>query len=121
MSTQSISYKGLQSEDFYYDGSSQLLQLQNDNLESRKVLEECVDGNMDWIYIKLHCRPNNAAQVSLQSGSNLLLHLRQNLEVAFGPESDFSTFQTPNIMDKKTAQVTDNMNNDNGATKKRSK
>lgn len=119
MSTQEISYKNIQEEDFYYDDISKLLQTQNDNMKSRKVVEECLDGNMDWIYIKLHCRPNSAASVSFQSGSNLLMHLRQNIEVAFGPESDFSTFQTSNKADKRTTQVADALNDQPSATNKR--
>ncbi|BAJ79015.1 hypothetical protein [Protobacilladnavirus chaelor] len=67
-----------------------------------------VDQNMDWIYIRLHCRPNNGTS---SLGSNFLFNVIQNVEVAFNPSSDFAAFQTINKADTKTKMVADGLNN----------
>lgn len=75
---------------------------------SVQSMNQGCDPNMDWIYIRLHCRTNNG---NSSNGSKLITNVIQSLEMAYTPDSDFATFQTINKLDPKTSKVADQMNN----------
>lgn len=97
------------SQDGTYDATTETAELFQGSARANQIMKSTIDSNMDCLYIRLHCRTSGSG------GSNFLLNLVQNLEVAFGPSSDFAAFQTKNIMDKNTKKVADAINNKSDA------
>lgn len=95
--------------DFGMNGDKTTLDAIDGSLVAGRIMDQTVDPNMDWIYIKIHPRQNTASAGN--NGSALIMNVVQNLEMAFNPESDFASFQTTNKKDKKTGMVADTLNN----------
>lgn len=103
-------------DDMYYEsGNSQVIRLSG-TVRGNTMKNSLVDNNMDWIYIRLHCRTNNG---TTSNGSKLIVNAIQNLEVAFNPSSDFAAFQTINKMHPQQKKVDDQINNSTDASNKR--
>jgi len=100
------------------DTNARTMRLKDGDDDAGRLKDQMVDANMDWLYIRLHPRVNNG---SSSNGSALLTSIIQNIEVAFDPASDFATFQTTNVRDKKTAQFADAINNNPDSFMARSK
>jgi hypothetical protein len=94
--------------DFFYDANTATGTLGNESANATDFIRSQLDTNMDFVYVRIHPRVNNG---STSNGSQLLTNLIQNVEVHFTPESDFSTFQTINKMDKNAQKVADDLNN----------
>lgn len=105
-------------QQYTIDTNTRQMRLVDGDDDAGRLKDQMVDANMDWLYIRVHPRVNNG---SSSNGSALLTSIIQNIEVAFDPASDFATFQTANIRDKKTAQFSDHINNNPDATMARSK
>lgn len=106
-----------ESTDFKEEALTKNFSLSESSNAANEVKKSYFDDNMDCMYIRLHCRPNNG---STSMGSSFMLNLAQNVEMSFSPDSDFATFQTPNQLDKKFATVADFLNNNfNAGTSRR--
>ena len=81
--------------------------------EAMRFLKDCIDENYDAILITCHCR-TNAGSTSSSNGSKLILNAIQNVEFCFKPESDLTTFQTPNKSDRVTPILLETMNDHHG-------
>lgn len=79
------------------------------------VVNQVVDPNMDWLYIRIH--PRTVAN----GGSKLIMHMTQNLEINYDPASDLAAFQTINKRDPKVEKVVDGINNVQDAGRPRRK
>lgn len=90
----------------------------SDKHQASQLVDRMQDGNYDWIYIRLHCRPNNGTTVL---GSSFIFNVITNVEVAFNPTSDFAAFQTINKLDKNHEKVADAINNDRDGAHRRRK
>lgn len=110
----SLINKIVEGVDINRDTSAVKIDLGNSSAAAN-LKSEVVDTHMDWIYIRFY--PRNATL----GGSNLVLSLTQNLEFAFNPDSDLSSFQTENKLDPKHAKVVDDINNDPSAFHNRRK
>lgn len=90
---------------------------------ANQIKDSYTDPNMDIVYLRLHCRLNNenTATSNYSLGSSFMVNLVQNIEMAFHPESDYASFQTKNVLDKRTAVIADKLNNDFTAGNKRRK
>lgn len=97
----------------YTVDSADIMEFLETSNNASLLAKSYVDDNMDWIFIKLHCRKNS------KGGSQFATNLSQNLEIAFNPESDFASFQTINVADKKTEMVSDAISNDTSAANNR--
>lgn len=98
------------------DTNAATLSLVEGQTNASQIKEQYVDTNMDWLYIRLHCRPNNTGNTL---GSRFMCHMSQNLEMAFEPTSDLATFQTINVLDSRNAGVADGLNNNPAAMEMR--
>lgn len=108
--------KGIKNfKNFEFDTSS---------IAANQVKDSYVDPNMDWMYIRVHCR-NPAASggtsniIGTSIGSSFMMNIIQNVEMSFSPESDFATFQTSNTKDPRTGKIADTINDKPGATSRR--
>lgn len=90
---------------------------------ANQIKDSYTDPNMDIVYLRLHCRVNNENTEGFQNsfGSSFMVNLVQNIEMAFHPESDYASFQTKNVLDKRTSVIADKLNNDFTAGNKRRK
>lgn len=104
-------------DDMYYSVTSEVFEL-GQSTRGNVMKNSLVDNNMDWIYIRLHCRTNNG---TTSNGSKLIVNAIQNLEVSFNPSSDFAAFQTINKMHPQQKKVDDQINNSAEASNKRQK
>lgn len=73
------------------------------------IVNQVVDSNMDWLYIRIH--PRSVAN----GGSKLIVNMTQNLEINYDPASDLAAFQTINKRDPKVEKVVDGINNNQTA------
>lgn len=104
--------------DVWYNNQEKVLK-HRATAASNVSMAQAVDPNMDWIYIRLHCRTNNTGGNT--NGSKIIANLIQNLELNFSPDSDLAVFQTMNKMDPKTAKVADAINNNPDGARRRRK
>lgn len=103
-------------DDMDFQTDTKTHRFDNESALAVQAAEELIDRNMDWVYIRLHCRTNNGGT---SAGSQFLFNAMQNVEMAFSPSSDFATFQTPNNAHIKTEKITGEMNMDMSASSRR--
>jgi hypothetical protein len=99
-------------DDVQYDSNTVKLSLKP-TANGRAIADQSIDDNMDWIYIRVHCRPNSGN--NNQNGSRFVCNYVQNIEMAFDPSSDFAAFQTINKLNKAAAGIDDKINNNQAA------
>lgn len=112
--------KGIKNfKNFEFDTSS---------VAANQVKDSYVDPNMDWMYIRVHCRnpatsgggsASSGGPIGTSIGSSFMMNIIQNVEMSFSPESDFATFQTNNTKDPRTGKIADTLNDKPSATSRR--
>jgi len=112
---------GQYSGDSYNDVKNGVVNLSPDKTIGVQLMKENVDPNMDWIYIRLHCRRNISGNTTNRTGSNFICHLQQNVEIQFDPKSDLVAFQTINQSSPLHATVHERMHVDTTASMSRRK
>lgn len=107
----------IEDTDFDLNTATGMGDLRYNSNKAKQLVDQMVDKNMDWLYIRVYCRQNTGSS----NGTRLLVDLIQNIEMAFAPKSDFAAFQTINVSDKNTKKVTDDINNNRDAANPRGK
>lgn len=86
-----------------YDNTDKVQNFSNFHPETKEIFDDLLDRDYDMVYLRMHCRANDGTS----TGSKLIMNGIQNIEFCFSPDSDLSTFQTPNQKHKSTDAVLD--------------